>query len=200
MPLTTATLSVMARGCRARADVATALTLLTVGVFIALAAAPGTTVALAACPHANARPHTTSLANLRTAMRCLVNKKRAKHNLHKLKDNARLARTAKGHTRVMLNKDCFKHRCPGEPGLRKRMKRSGYLKGAKAYYYAEDLGFARTPKRMIGHLMRDPYNRGNILNGDFRDIGVGVGWGAPKKSRDDRKFATYTILFAWRRS
>jgi len=190
----------MARERRARVGVATALALLTLGAFVALAVAPGTTAALAACPHANAHPHETSLSNLRTAMRCLINKKRAKHNLHKLKDNAKLARTAKGHTKVMLNKDCFKHRCPGEPGLRKRMKRSGYLDGAKAYFYAEDLGFDRTPKRMIQRLINDPYNRGNILNGDFRDIGVGVGWGAPKKARDDRRYATYTILFAWRRS
>lgn len=189
----------MARERRARTGVGAALALLTLGLFVALAAAPGTTAALAACPHANAHPHETSLANLRTAMRCLVNKKRAKHDLHKLKDDTHLARAAKRHTNVMLRKDCFKHKCPGEPGLRKRMKRSGYLKGAKAYYYAEDLGFDHTPRRMIRRLMNDPYNRGNILNGKFKDIGVGAGWGAPKKSRDDSKFETYTILFAWRR-
>jgi uncharacterized protein YkwD len=189
----------MARECRGRAGVAMTLTLLALGAFVALAAAPGTTAALAACPHANAHPHETSLSNLRTAMRCLINKKRAEHNRKRLKDNAHLARAAKRHTDVMLRKDCFEHRCPGEAGLKKRMKRSGYLDGAKSYYYAEDLGFDRTPKRMIGRLMGDPYNRGNILNGDFRDIGVGAGWGAPKKSRDDRKYATYTILFAWRR-
>lgn len=188
----------MARERRGRIGVGGAIALLALGLIVALGAAPGTAAA-AGCPHANARPHTTSLSNLRTAMRCLVNKKRAQHNLHKLKDNAKLARAAKKHTGVMLAKDCFKHHCPGEPGLRKRMKRSGYLQGAKAYYFAEDLGFDRTPKRMIGRLMGDPYNRHNILNGDFRDIGVGAGWGAPKKSRDDSKFATYTILFAWRR-
>jgi uncharacterized protein YkwD len=189
----------MARECRAQGRAVAALAALTFGLLVALAAAPGTTAALAACPHANAKPHTTSLANLRTAMRCLVNKKRAKHHLTKLKDNAKLAGAAKKHTDVMLKKDCFKHHCPGEVGLRKRMKRSGYLEGAKAYYFAEDIGFDRTPKRMIQRLINDPYNRGNILNGDFKDIGVGAGWGAPKKARDDRKYATYTILFAWRK-
>jgi len=194
----------MARECRAlvgrRGIVGPALALLTIGVFVALAAGPGTSAALASCPHANARPHTTSLANLRTAMRCLVNNKRAKHHLHSLKDNPRLASAARRHTKAMVQKNCFKHRCPGEPPLGKRIKRTGYLQGAKRYFYAEDLGFDRTPKRMIQRLTNSRYNRRNILNGDFRDIGVGVGWGAPRTGRPDSKFATYTIVFAWRRS
>ena len=176
------------------------LALLTLGASLALATGPGTTAALASCPHANSHPHQTSLANLRQAMGCLVNNKRDDHGLSRLKDNGRLARAARRHTKAMLRDDCFKHRCPGEPALGKRIKRSGYLQGAKHYYFAEDIGFDRTPKRMIQRLMNDRYNRRNILNPDFRDIGVGAGWGAPKKSRDDSKYATYTILFAWRRS
>jgi uncharacterized protein YkwD len=182
-----------------RIGVGAALALLTLGASVALAAAPGTTAALASCPHANAHPHQASLANLRLAMRCLVNKKRDKHGLHLLKENDRLGVAARRHTEIMLREDCFKHRCQGEPALGKRVKRSGYLKGAKHYYFAEDIGFDRTPKRMIQRVMNDRYNRRNILNPDFRDIGVGAGWGAPKKSRDDSKYATYTILFAWRR-
>ncbi len=189
----------MARERRGRIGVGGAIALLALGAFVALAAAPGTTAALAGCPHANAHPHTTSLANLRKAMRCLVNRKRAQHGRGKLKNNARLAKAAQRHTRVMLRKDCFEHRCPGEASLGKRVKRSGYLKGAKSYYFAEDIGFDHTPRRMVRRLMHDSYNRRNILNGDFRDVGVGAGWGAPKKSRDDKKFETFTILFAWRR-
>ena len=193
----------MARDSRARAGrtagVGAALVTLTLGISVALAATPGTTAALASCPHANAHPHHTSLANLRKAMRCLVNKKRAKHGLHRLKTNDRLASAGRRHTGVMLRKDCFTHRCPGEPGLNKRVKQSGYLKGAKSYFFAEDLGFDRTPKRMMQRLMTSHYNRHNILNPDFRDIGIGAGWGAPRKGRDDHKYATYTILFAWRR-
>jgi uncharacterized protein YkwD len=194
----------MARACGApagrRTGISAAFALATLGVFVALAAGPGTTSALASCPHANAQPHTTSLANLRTAMRCLVNNKRTKHHLPALKDNTRLASAGRRHTKAMLQKDCFKHRCPGESPLGKRIKRSGYLRGAKHYFYAEDLGFDRTPKRMIQRLINSRYNRRNILDADFRDIGVGVGWGAPRKGRPDSKFATYTIVFAWRRS
>jgi uncharacterized protein YkwD len=179
--------------------VSAALVLLTLGALIALAASPGTTSALAGCPHAHARAHTTSLANLRDAMRCLVNHKRAKHGLTQLDDNTRLASAARRHTNVMLRKDCFKHRCAGEPGLRKRIKQSGYTKGARAFRFAEDLGFDRTPRRMLTRLMNSSFNKRQILGKDWRDIGVGVGWGAPRKARDDSKYATYTIVFAWRR-
>jgi uncharacterized protein YkwD len=182
-----------------RVRVGAALALLTPAVFAALAASPATTAALASCPHANAYSHQTSLANLRTAMRCLVNRKRDKHGLRKLRDNDRLASAARRHTNVMLGEDCFEHRCPGEPGLRKRIKQSGYLKGAKHYYFAEDLGFDRTPKRMIQRLMNSRYNRRNILGRDWCDIGVGAGWGSPDESRDDSKYETFTILFAWRK-
>lgn len=173
--------------------------LLTLGISAALAASPGATAALAGCPHADAKAHKTSLANLRKAMRCLVNNKRAQHGRRSLKDNDRLATAARRHTDVMLRRNCFKHRCKNEPALRKRVKQSGYTKGARRFQFAEDLGFDKTPRRLIKRLMNSRFNRRNILGGDWRDIGVGVGWGAPQKGKDDRKHETFTIVFAWRR-
>jgi uncharacterized protein YkwD len=175
------------------------LAAVTFAAYLALAAGPGATAALAGCPHATDRPRETSLAKINNAMRCLINNKRAKHGLRRLKQNDRLQTAARGHTRTMLRKDCFEHRCPGEPPLGKRVKSTGYTKGANAYFYAEDLGFHKSPKRTIRKLMRDRFNRRNILGRDWKDIGVGAGWGAPVKSRPDRRFMTFTIVFAWRR-
>jgi uncharacterized protein YkwD len=182
-----------------RVGASAVLAVLTIGTSLALGAFPGTTAALAACPHADARAHKTSLANLRKAMRCLVNNKRDKHGLRSLEDNGRLATAARRHTKVMLRQDCFEHRCKDEPALRKRIKQSGYTKGARAFRFAEDLGFDRTPRRMIKRLMNSGYNRRQILGEDWKDIGVGVGWGSPRRGRNDSNYATYTILFAWRR-
>ena len=182
-----------------RAGAGAALVLLTLAISLALAASPGATSALGACPHADARAHKTSLFNLRDAMRCLVNNKREKHGLRTLDDNHRLASAARRHTNVMLRRNCFKHRCKGEPALRKRIKQSGYTRGARAFQFAEDIGFDRTPRRLIKRLMNSGYNRRQILGSDWKDIGVGVDWGAPRKGRDDSKYATYTIVFAWRR-
>jgi uncharacterized protein YkwD len=176
-----------------------ALVVSTLAISLALGALPGTTAAFA-CAHATDRPHQTSLAKLGKAMRCLVNNKRAKHNLRPLKDNARLSTAARSHTEVMLKKDCFEHRCPGEPALGKRIRRTGYTKGAKKYFYAESLGYHKSPKRAIRKLLQTSYNKKNILGRDWRDIGVGAGWGAPLKGADDSKFETFTIVFAWRKS
>jgi uncharacterized protein YkwD len=167
--------------------------------YLVLAAGPGATAALAGCPHATDRPHQTSLGKISKAMRCLINNKRAKRGRGRLKQSDRLQTAARGHTRTMLKKDCFEHRCSGEPPLGKRVKSTGYTKGAKAYFYAEDLGYHKSAKRTVRKLMRSRYNRRNILNRDWKDIGVGAGWGAPVKSRPDRKFMTFTIVFAWRR-
>jgi uncharacterized protein YkwD len=182
-----------------RVGAGAALVLSTVAVSLALGALPGTTAAFA-CAHATDRPHQTSLAKLGKAMTCLVNNKRAKHNLHPLKSNDRLATAARSHTKVMLKKDCFEHRCPGEPALGKRIRRTGYTKGAKKYFYSESLGYHKSPKRTIRKLMQTGYNKKNILGRDWRDIGIGAGWGAPVKGLDDSKFETFTIVFAWRKS
>ena len=175
-----------------------ALVLLTLAISFAFGALPGTTAAFA-CAHATDRPHQTSLSKLGTAMRCLVYNKRAKHHLNPLQENARLNTAARRHTKAMLKKDCFKHRCPGEPPLGKRIKETGYTKGAKRYFYAESLGYHHSPKRVIRKLMQTAFNRHNILGRDWQDIGVGAGWGAPRKGANDKKFETFTILFAWRK-
>jgi uncharacterized protein YkwD len=182
-----------------RAGACVALALLTLAVFVALGATNGTTAAFA-CAHATDGPHQTTLAKLNRAMQCLVNNKRAKHDLRPLKQNSKLATAARSHTKVMLKKDCFEHKCPGEAPFGKRVKRTGYTKGAKRYFYAESLGYHRSPKRTIRKLMQSGYNRRNILGDRWRDIGVGAGWGAPVKGVDDKKFETFTIVFAWRKS
>ena len=172
--------------------------LLAVAVLLALGATFGTTSAFA-CAHATDRPHQTSLAKLGKAMQCLVNNKRSKHSLKPLKANDRLGTAARRHTKVMLKKDCFEHRCPGEPPLGKRIKQTGYTKGAKRYFYAESLGYHKSPKRAIRKLMQTSFNRKNILGKDWKDVGVGAGWGAPRKSANDKKLETFTIVFAWRK-
>jgi uncharacterized protein YkwD len=162
-------------------------------------AAPGVASAGAPCAHAGARPHQTSLTKLRKAMTCLVNRERAGRGLHQLSPNGRLERAAQHHTDLMLAKDCFSHKCPGEPGFGRRVERTGYTHGYKRFRFAENIGYDNTPRQMVGRWMRSSFNRHNILKRRFRDIGVGVGWGTPKRSLPDSKFETYTVVFGWRK-
>jgi uncharacterized protein YkwD len=176
-----------------------ALAAATAGVFLALALRPGIAPATAACPHASAHPHQVHLPKIRKAITCLINHKRSRRDRHVLEPNERLELAAQRHTRTMLAEDCFYHRCKGEGGLSRRVKRTGYTKGQRSWRFAEDLGYENTPRQMIRRWMHSRYNRRKLLNRNFRDIGVRVGWGAPVAGQDDSKFATYTIVFAWRK-
>jgi uncharacterized protein YkwD len=164
-----------------------------------LALGPGVAPASAACPHAGAKAHEVPLPKLRKAITCLVNRKRSKRDRPRLDPNRKLTRAARDHTEVMLAKDCFRHKCPGEPGLGHRIKRSGYTKGQRSWRFAEDLGYESTPRLMVKVWLESSFNRRNMLDRGFRDLGVGVGWGAPKRGEEDADFATYTVVFALRR-
>ncbi len=176
-----------------------ALAAATVSVWLALSLGPGIAPAAAACPHARAHPHDVALSKIRKAITCLVDKKRAKRDRHRLEPNERLKVAARRHTRRMLAQDCFRHRCEDEPGLHRRVRRSGYTKGQRSWRYSEIIGYENTPSQMIERWMNTRFNRRMLLHRDFRDLGVGVGWGAPAEGRDDSDFATYTIVFGWRK-
>lgn len=175
------------------------LTLAAGVVAVLLAFGPGVAPASAACPHAGAKPHEIPLPKLRKAIICLVNRERSKRDRGRLGPNDKLTEAAQDHTDVMLAKDCFRHKCKGEPGLGHRIKRSGYTKGRRSWRFAEDLGYERTPRQMVEVWLESSFNRRNMLDAGFRDLGVGAGWGAPKRSADDTDFATYTVVFALRR-
>jgi uncharacterized protein YkwD len=167
---------------------------------VALAIGPGLASASAACPHADAHAHEISLPKLRKTITCLVNHERTKRDRGSLRTNKKLTTAAQDHNDVMLAKECFRHRCPGEPGLGHRIRRSGYLKGQRAWRFAEDLGYDKTPGRMVKRWLHSRFNRRNMLDAGFHDIGVGVGWGAPnRRIADDSDLATYTVVFALRR-
>ena len=160
---------------------------------------PGIAPAVAACRHAGAHPHEAGLSALRRAITCLVNHRRARRDRRPLERNKRLRLAAQRHNHTMLAQDCFRHRCPDEPGLNRRVKKTGYTRGRDAFGFAENLGYDNTPRQMVRRWLRSRFNRRNLLDPDFRDIGVGVGWGTPIATLDDSKFETYTVVFGWRR-
>jgi uncharacterized protein YkwD len=166
-------------------------------VVVAIAAAPAQASAMKAdCPHAQARPGHVSLGKLRTAIGCLVNNARSKHHLHPVKLNDDLEAIAQDHSKKMVRRDCFKHRCRGEESLKRRIKQSPYVKNATSFRYAEELGYETTPKQMVHRWLGAVSHRSNLLDLHFRNLGVGVRRGAPVKGVPNPKFMTYTLEFA----
>ena len=120
----------------------------------------------------------------RMAVRCLVNRKRANHGLRSLGKSGRLKEAAQWHTGYMKDHGCFSHECPGEPSVLSRLKRVNYIVGGlSAWLYGENIAYGQsrlgTPKAIVRAWMHSPGHRYNILNAQFRQIGVGFSRGTP---------------------
>lgn len=136
----------------------------------------------------------------RKATACLINKQRRARGLRRLKEHGAHRRAAKRHTRVMIDKRCFAHVCPGERDLVGRVSATGYLPCGCTWGLAENIayGFGRrgSPRSIVAAWMRSPGHRVNILGRSFEHVGIGVRRGAPSGGSGA---ATYTADFGFRR-
>jgi uncharacterized protein YkwD len=183
---------------RRRGSVGLALAL--VAALVAAAALfPGTPAAAKGCAHADSQANQATARQLRRATLCLINQARTARGLSPLALNLHLTDMATRHTKTMLAEHCFRHTCRGEDPLPKRLKKSGYLAGAKKWVYAEDLGFEQTPRQMVARWLHSDFDRRNILGRKYADIGLGLRRGSPKKhSPHGVRFLTYTADLAAR--
>ena len=172
--------------------------LATLAIFVALVSRGEVPVASAGggCPHASSSPNEASKAQFARSIRCLINNERTSRGLNALKNNSDLRGIQVDHVRKMLAQDCFEHRCAGESSLNRRLFESGYLDGADSYKFGEIFGYEETPNEMIDRWLTRDYDRNNILNPKFEDIGAAAGFGSPEPGVDDDDFVTYSVLMA----
>lgn len=163
------------------------------------AAAPDRALA-AKCPGASDRPERLSSKRARSLILCLVNKKRAREGVARLRVNRSLGRAASRHTRHMQRERCFAHVCPGEPSLSGRLKRAGYLPCGCSWNASEALAFGYrrkgSPRQVFKAWMRSSPHRRALLGSGFRHIGIGFRRGDPWGSRSG---ATYTVNVGYKR-
>ena len=167
----------------------------TAALMLGLAAAP----AVAACTGSGARPTHATLARARHATLCLINRARAQHGLGKLRHARLLDRAAAAHSRDMVRRDFFSHNSPGGSTPSQRIDRTGYLSGAHSWAIGETIawgtGRLATPASIVRGWLNSPEHRAILLDGRFRDLGIGVAIGAPSEGR---RGATFTGDFGAR--
>ncbi|GGY58484.1 hypothetical protein GCM10010363_44920 [Streptomyces omiyaensis] len=101
----------------------------------------------------------------------LVNAERAKAGCGPLTANAALARAAQGHSDDMAARDFFDHTNPDGAGPGERVTAAGYPWAT----YGENIAMGQTTaEQVMEGWMNSPGHRANILNCDFKEIGVGV--------------------------
>jgi uncharacterized protein YkwD len=149
---------------------------------IPLAGAPSAS-ANQACQSVNASPASAPRRTMVRATLCLLNAKRAHRGLPKLHLNWRLARSSRRHARDMATRKYFSHDSLSGADFVARIRRAGYLRGARSWVVGENLawgsGDLATPGAIVRAWMNSPGHRANILTGRFRQIGIGVSYAAP---------------------
>ncbi len=101
----------------------------------------------------------------------LHNDARRDRNLKAFCVHPDLLQAARGHTRDMIRRNYFSHITKGTSyGPCDRIRRQGY----RYRYCAENIGYNSIPGRMFNAWMNSSGHRSNILDGKYREIGIGV--------------------------
>ena len=135
--------------------------------------------------------------DVRAALRCLVNVTRARHGLPPLRSDARLNAAADAHSADMVSRGYFAHNTPDGASISDRARQAGYVAGSGDWALGEDIGWGTgpesTPASIFVAFMISPPHRRIILDGEFREIGVGVAPGVPGAGQGAG--ATFTLDF-----
>ncbi len=131
------------------------------------------------CRDANLSPSSTNVAQVRAATLCLVNRERARHGERSLYWNDKLIRAAQAHTESMAFGGYFAHVGSNGSTPLARMRRFGYARNAHAgFEVGENIGFGSlwlgTHRAVVAAWMASPGHRANILDGHYRETGIGV--------------------------
>lgn len=141
-----------------------------------------------------------SIARVDGAVICLLNAQRAAHGLAPLHANASLRRAASGYATAMVRDRFFAHVSPTGSTVTSRVARTSYLRGASRWALGEDIawgtGAEATPAGIVAAWMASAPHRRNILDPGFRDVGIGVSRGAPRRGM--RGGATFVADFGGR--
>jgi uncharacterized protein YkwD len=167
---------------------------LTAAAVAALAAMPSTAAAQDCGPAAAAAAVSPAPATT-AAVRCLVNDIRASHGLVRLQRSGLLDVAARRHGADMVRRRYFAHDSPDGRTVEDRVRSAGYLRGSAAWSLGENLGWGTgamsTPAAIVQAWMSSPPHRAVILNGRYRQIGVGIVAGLPVDVGDEG--ATYVL-------
>jgi uncharacterized protein YkwD len=160
--------------------------------------APATAMGAGTCARASATPAKAAKPTMVRATLCMLNAERARYRLRPLRLNRRLSKAARRHARDMVVRKYFSHDSLGGGSFVDRIRRAGYLHGARRWSVGENLAWGThgrsSPRAITRMWMASPGHRANVLSPSFREIGIGVAYSAPV-SRGGGPAATYATDF-----
>ena len=147
-------------------------------------------------------PSATNLATVEQATLCLLNQRRAAAGLAPVSRNSKLDTASRYHSLDMVARRYFAHDTPEGVGFLKRVTKVGYVNDSLWSWNAgENIAWGAGPLAPASAIMiawmNSPGHRANILDPDFKEIGVGVVMGVPTAGAT-ASGATYTTDFGAR--
>ena len=174
----------------------------TLATAAALAIAAAGSAHAAGCANGAVMPSKANAPKVRAATLCLLNRERRAHGLRPLHANTRLRRAAAAYAHRMVRGTFFSHDAPNGSTPLSRIRSTRYLVGARFWTIGENLawgtGTLATPRATVRAWMHSPEHRANILNGAYREIGIGIALGAPVPGFAASPGATYATDFGGR--
>jgi uncharacterized protein YkwD len=141
------------------------------------------------------RPVPANEAQVRAATLCLLNARRARAGDAPLTQNPMLQQAAELHSRDMAARQFFEHRNPDGVLPDARIVHAGY----PPILVGENLAWGElaesTPANIVSLWMKSPGHRSNVLEPDYREIGIGFAFQAPEPQDEPRQAAIYTTTF-----
>ncbi len=170
---------------------------------LALAMAPAASAGQQACSAMRATPAQVGTGQLASSTLCLLNAERARHDLRPLRLSQPLSAAAQRHASDMQRRKYFSHTSRDGSNFVQRIRRTGYFKRASTWFVGENLAWGAGPNRssprgIVAAWMASPPHRQNILNSRFREVGIGVVVGAPRRNVFGLPAGTYATSFGTR--
>lgn len=161
----------------------------------AIAAALATT-----CQNTELIPTTADLEQVRAAVLCLINQKRAQNGEAPLALNSQLVAAAEGHSQELVSADYFAHVSPSGLTPVDRIRETGYIPGPEVgYVIGENLAWGTyqlaTPQSIVAAWIASPGHLANILESQYVETGIGVTPAVPASLGDGAPGATYAQEF-----
>jgi uncharacterized protein YkwD len=152
------------------------------------------------CQNTELTPEAANIALVRTAVLCLINRKRAENGEMPLAPNPELEQAAEGHCAEMIADDYFAHVAPSGETPVDRIRDAGYIPSpSDGYVIGENLAWGTyqlsTPQSIVSAWIASPGHLANILEAQYRETGIGVVPAVPASLAAGAPGATYAQEF-----
>jgi uncharacterized protein YkwD len=168
--------------------------LLLIATVSAALAAPAAAQA-ANCPGEDLVPDATNAAQVADATLCLINQQRAAGGLAPVAANGSLTNASAAYAGDMIARTFFAHETPDGVTLDQRLARVGYRYELAGENIAWGEGPLATPASIVDAWMHSEGHRLNIMEPEYRQVGLGILPGTPKSAPSAFAGATYVTDF-----